>query len=88
TASTLSVWRDVESLERFVWQTLHRRFFDRREEWFAPGQGIRLVLWHVQEDHRPTIEEAVQRFRHLQSHGDTDFAFGWERAKQLSALAN
>jgi len=83
TASTLSVWRDVASLEKFVWQTLHRRFYDRREEWFAPGQGIRMVLWHVPEGHRPNIEEAVERFQHLQTHGDTDFAFGWQRAKQL-----
>ena len=32
----LTVWENVEALERFVWQTLHRRFFLRREEWFAP----------------------------------------------------
>ena len=80
-ASTLSVWDSVESLEHFVWRTLHKHFYDRREEWFAPGQGIRLVLWWVPEDHRPSIDEAVERLRHLEMHGDTDFAFGWNYAK-------
>lgn len=37
TASTLSVWRDAASLDRFVWTTLHRVFYERRAEWFAPG---------------------------------------------------
>ncbi|MCI4663605.1 MAG: DUF3291 domain-containing protein [Neomegalonema sp.] len=82
TASTLSVWRDLPSLERFVWRTLHKRFFDRREEWFAPGQGVRLVLWRTPEGHRPSIAEAVERLRSLDARGDTDFAFGWEYAKQ------
>ena len=30
----LTVWKDVEALERFVWKTVHSRFFGRREEWF------------------------------------------------------
>ena len=32
----LTVWENVEALERFVWQTLHRRFYGRRREWFEP----------------------------------------------------
>src|SRR5262252_2657625 len=27
----LTVWETVEALERFVWQTLHQRFYARRE---------------------------------------------------------
>ncbi|MGI9475921.1 MAG: DUF3291 domain-containing protein [Hyphomicrobiaceae bacterium] len=82
TASTLSVWQDVAHLERFVWHTVHKRFFDRRNEWFAPGQGLRLVLWHVPVDHRPTIAEAAGRLAHLETHGDTAHAFGWDWAKR------
>ena len=85
TASTLSVWEDVASLEQFVWRTLHKRFFDRRKEWFDSDQGIRLVLWHIRPDHRPSIDEAVERIRSLEAHGDTDFAFGWRYAKRLEA---
>ncbi len=33
-AVNLSVWESVEALERFVWQTVHKRFYGRRPEWF------------------------------------------------------
>lgn len=77
TASTLSVWRDADSLGHFVWNTLHRAFYARREEWFAPGQGPRVVMWRVAAGHLPSIEEAVQRLDHLKSHGPGEHAFGW-----------
>ena len=82
-ASTLSIWEDVESLERFVWRTLHKQFYDRREEWFAPGQGVRLALWRIPQGDRPSIKEAVARLTSLQTHGDTEFAFGWRYAQRF-----
>nr|WP_167647949.1 DUF3291 domain-containing protein [Mameliella alba] len=82
TASTLSVWRDLPSLEHFVWQTVHRRFYDRRAEWFdAAGQGLRLVMWWVPEGHRPGIAEAADKLQHLAITGESDAAFGWTHAR-------
>lgn len=79
TASTLSVWEDAASLEHFVWNTLHKRFYDRRGEWYDPeGQGLRLVMWWVPEGHRPTIAEAAERLALLEATGDSDSAFGWD----------
>ncbi len=73
----LTVWESVEALERFVWQTVHRRFYGRREEWFEPIETP-LVLWRVPAGHRPDLAEAVSRLEHLKAHGPTAFAFGWE----------
>jgi hypothetical protein len=73
----LTVWENVEALERFVWQTLHKRFFQRREEWFAPIART-LVLWWVPKGHRPGMDEGVARLEHLKAHGPNDYAFGWE----------
>src|SRR5262249_36128937 len=42
----LTVWENVEALDRFVWQTLHQRFYARREEWFEPIKTT-LVLWWI-----------------------------------------
>jgi hypothetical protein len=72
----LTVWRDVEALERFVWQTLHRRFYGRRQQWFEPIETP-LVMWWVPEGHRPTLAEGVARLDHLRMHGPSDQAFGW-----------
>ena len=77
TASTLSVWETAASLEHFVWNTVHKRFYDRKDEWYDAVDSLRLAMWWVPTGHRPTIDEAVTRLHHLQCHGDTDFAFGW-----------
>ena len=81
TASTLSVWHDLDSLKRFVWNTLHKRFVERRHEWFDPQPGPRLVMWWVPVGHRPDIAEAAERLEHLRVHGDSDHAFGWTHAR-------
>lgn len=74
----LTVWQSVEALERFVWQTLHKRFDARRVEWFEPIETP-LVLWFVPAGHRPTLEKGVARLDHLIAHGPSDYAFGWDR---------
>jgi len=73
----LTVWENVEALERFVFKTVHGRFFDRRETWFAQPEPT-LVLWWAPAGHRPTLDEAVARLDHLRANGPSDFAFGWE----------
>ena len=79
TASTLSVWQDVESFRHFVFQTVHKQFYDRKAEWYdASAQGTRLVMWWVPEGHIPTVNEAVERLAHLDAQGPSDHAFGWD----------
>lgn len=73
----LTLWENVEALERFVWCTLHSRFYGRREEWFEPI-ATPLVLWWVPAGHRPSMAEGVERLEHLRARGPSDFAFGWE----------
>ena len=73
----LTVWEKCEALERFVWQTLHQRFYARREEWFAPIKTT-LVMWWIPAGHRPSMAEGVARLDHLIAHGPSDYAFGWQ----------
>jgi hypothetical protein len=72
----LTVWENVQALERFVWQTLHRRFYLRRTEWFEPIETP-LVLWWVPAGHRPSLDEGVARLDCLRTHGPSGHAFGW-----------
>jgi hypothetical protein len=74
----MSVWRDPESLEKFVWNTVHRQFYRRRTEWFGLLGAQHLVMWWVDEGHEPTVDEAMERLAHLREHGDSNHAFGWE----------
>ena len=73
----LTVWENVEALERFVWKTVHSRFYGRREQWFESIETP-LVLWHVPAGHMPDMAEGVARLDHLRNHGSSDFAFGWD----------
>jgi len=72
----LTVWENVAALERFVWKTVHSRFYGRRAEWFEHIETP-LVLWHVPVGHKPDMAEGVARLDHLRAHGASDFAFGW-----------
>ena len=75
--SNLTVWENVEALERFVWGTIHRQFYERGAEWFEALAQNHFVMWHVAPGHRPTLPEALARLAHLEAQGDSDHAFGW-----------
>ena len=57
----MSVWRDAESLEHFVWNTVHKQFYRKRDEWFSLMDKQHFVMWWVDEGHVPTLEEAKAR---------------------------
>ncbi|MAN74521.1 MAG: hypothetical protein CME84_10595 [Henriciella sp.] len=82
--SNLTVWKDVESLERFVWGTVHKKFYERRAEWFELMAEMHFVMWWVPEGHEPTLEEALERLDLRRKHGDSEDAFGWEWLKQAT----
>ncbi|WP_299684429.1 DUF3291 domain-containing protein [uncultured Tateyamaria sp.] len=76
--ANLSVWDDVTSLGHYVFNTVHARFYEKGPNWFDPMKVPHFVMWHVPDNHIPTLTEAMDRLRHLQSHGSSDHAFGWE----------
>ncbi len=73
----LTVWENVETLEKFVWNTVHKQFFDRRQEWFEILGDMHFVMWWVPEGHQPTLDEAIERLEDLRTNGPSDRAFGW-----------
>ncbi|ASP21740.1 hypothetical protein ANTHELSMS3_03088 [Antarctobacter heliothermus] len=75
--ANLTVWEDVEALERFVWGTLHKQFYQRRAEWFELMGDQHFVMWWIPAGHRPTLQEGLARLDLLRRNGDSDDAFGW-----------
>ena len=82
--ANLTVWENVETLETFVFNTLHRRFYERRQEWFEVLGEMHFVMWWVPVGHKPSLAEALERLEHLKTHGDSDHAFGWSYLKQAN----
>lgn len=79
--SNLTVWESVETLENFVWNTVHKQFYDKRKDWFDVMGDMHFVMWWVEDGHRPTLDEALARLQHLKTHGNTAQAFGWDGIK-------
>ncbi|MEO9865688.1 MAG: DUF3291 domain-containing protein [Yoonia sp.] len=75
--ANLTVWENYDNLKTFVYQTLHKKFMDRKAEWFEALADKHFVMWWVPAGHNPTIDEALARLDHLKQHGDSDHAFGW-----------
>jgi len=71
----MSVWRDVESLRRYVYASPHLEIMRRRREWFERMTEAYLVLWWVPRGHRPEIAEATARLEQLRSRGASPAAF-------------
>lgn len=80
--ANLTVWETVEDLERFVWGTIHRQFYERRAEWFEVLGRMHFVMWWVPAGHRPSLDEGLGRLAHLEAHGETDQAFGWRHLRE------
>jgi hypothetical protein len=73
--ANLTVWTDVESLLHYVARSGHGTYLRRRREWFEKADQPTLVLWWIEEDHLPDLEEGATRLEHLRRHGPTPEAF-------------
>ncbi|MGF1850834.1 DUF3291 domain-containing protein [Vibrio satsumensis] len=71
----MSVWDSVDSLKNFMFRTHHRDFMRRKGDWFHRLPEDTYVLWWIEEDHIPTLEEAIERLEHLREISDTPYAF-------------
>jgi hypothetical protein len=74
----MSVWETAEALERFVWNTVHKKFYNEKARWFEKMATPHFVMWWVPEGHRPTTNEALYRLARLTKNGPSNAAFGWE----------
>ena len=71
----MSVWRDVESLQQFVYHSAHIEIMRRRREWFERMSEAYMVLWWIPRGHRPGVAEAIARLETLRRQGASAAAF-------------
>ncbi|MGA2363991.1 MAG: DUF3291 domain-containing protein [Steroidobacteraceae bacterium] len=76
----MSVWRDVDSLNSYVYSSAHVEVMRRRREWFERMTEAFLVLWWVAKGHRPTVAEGVAKLEILRTKGPTPEAFSFRKA--------
>ncbi len=75
TIINISVWKDIESLKDFVYNSHHVSFVRRRKEWFAQFGKAYNCMWWIPEGQLPTLENATERLDYLQQNGPSEYAF-------------
>lgn len=75
----MSVWRDVASLQDYVYRSAHTEVLRRRQEWFEKIRESYLALWWVPAGHRPSLDEAGSRLESLRRNGPTVEAFSFKK---------
>ncbi len=71
----LSLWRSVEALRAFVYNSTHKELIASRAEWFEKMDGPHMALWWVPAGHRPGVDEALLRLDRLELLGPSQNAF-------------
>ena len=54
----MSAWASAEELYKFAYQTMHRRFVQRRKEWFDLFGAAYLALWWIEDGRYPDVSRA------------------------------
>lgn len=75
----MSVWKTVEALKHYTYETVHVEYLKRRKEWFTVLGKPHFVMWWIKAGHIPDIGEATQKLEHLATHGSTQDAFTFSK---------
>ncbi|MGB5739517.1 MAG: DUF3291 domain-containing protein [Woeseia sp.] len=65
----ISLWRDIESLQNFVYRTAHTEVMRRRKEWFERMSDAYAVLWWVKAGELPDEEIARKKLELIRKRG-------------------
>ncbi|WP_286262594.1 DUF3291 domain-containing protein [Thalassotalea atypica] len=79
TIINLSVWKDVDALKTFMFKTDHVKFFKRKAQWFEKPRIATYVLWWIEDNEHPTVEQGIERLEALRANGETPEAFSFKQ---------
>lgn len=88
----LSLWRDRESLHRFVYASAHAGVMARKAKWFPEMRRPHMAMWWIPAGQIPDLKDAAMRLDLLAQCGPTPAAFTFTSAfdaagEALPALA-
>ena len=77
--ANMSVWKNVDSLKAFAYESDHVEFLRKKKLWFEKPTGQYMVLWWVEEGHQPSLEEGMARLKFLEKNGPSQKAFSFRK---------
>ena len=74
-ATTLSLWKDLESVAAFTYHGPHGEALTKRRDWFVKYNLPVYVAWWVPNVEKISWSDGCAKLDHLQTHGPTAAAF-------------
>lgn len=71
----LSVWETLEDLRSFVYISDHLELLKSKANWIAKLGESHLALWWIRKSHIPSVDEALEKLRCIQTKGPSSDAF-------------
>lgn len=65
----LSVWTNVETLQDFVYKSLHVELIRDRDAWFSKLKSAHQALWWIPYGHIPGVSEAREKLEQIRRIG-------------------
>jgi hypothetical protein len=75
----MSVWKNIEALYKYVYESAHVEYLKKRREWFEKLTEMHMAMWWIPAGHIPSPAEAIERLTHIREKGDGPFAFGFRK---------
>jgi hypothetical protein len=85
--ANMSVWRSVEALFEFVYQSGHTEPLRLRKAWFEKPAQAQMAVWWLPAGQLPTLADGRARLEHLRRHGPTAYAFTFRHRFPPESLA-
>jgi len=76
----MSAWKDIKSLQGFVYRSAHSEVMALRKQWFERMIESYSVLWWIAEGYTPSLGEASERLECLRQQGPSARAFTFKQA--------
>ncbi len=73
----MSVWESIDALKYFMFKTHHLDFLKRKDQWFEKLPWPSHVLWWIDPDTIPSVDEARDRLEFLKINGHSTYAFSF-----------
>ena len=75
----MSVWEDIETLNKFVYRSLHVELIRDRDAWFNKIINAHQALWWIPVGHIPSLSEGKEKLECLQLEGPSIEAFTFSK---------
>lgn len=71
----MSVWKSLESLFNYTYNSGHIEVFKRKKEWFSKMKMMHMAFWYVPIGYEPTFQDAKNRLNYIEKNGTSPYAF-------------